>query len=182
MGGGRCHSNGSTLHCTARSTCSPRRYIAPTAAATEGSPSSHMLAKCSSKLSQIVSATIATLVEHSPRNTAVSAPSDRQSTCYFQCAYCRDSDDRRKSRRKCASSTNISCSTRWVKSCTGGCMIPSVYHRRRWSRLSANNSMHDGMWARVRTDDVECSRWFEVKQGLRQACVLCKYRLHRFRV
>ena len=31
---------------------------------------------------------------------------------------------------------------------------------------------HDGMRARVRTDDGECSEWLEVKQGLRQGGVL----------
>ena len=31
---------------------------------------------------------------------------------------------------------------------------------------------HDGMRACVRCDDGRCSEWFEVAQGLRQACVL----------
>ena len=31
---------------------------------------------------------------------------------------------------------------------------------------------HDGMRACVRNDDVVCSEWFEVAQGLRQGCVL----------
>ena len=30
---------------------------------------------------------------------------------------------------------------------------------------------HDGMRARIRTDDSECSEWFGVGQGLRQGCV-----------
>ena len=32
--------------------------------------------------------------------------------------------------------------------------------------------LHDGMRACVRPDDGVCSDWFEVKQGLRQVCVL----------
>ena len=33
-------------------------------------------------------------------------------------------------------------------------------------------SFHDGMQARVRTDDSRHSKWFDVTQGLRQVCVL----------
>ena len=33
-------------------------------------------------------------------------------------------------------------------------------------------NFHDGMRARVRTDDGELSEWFDVTQGLRQGCVL----------
>ena len=32
--------------------------------------------------------------------------------------------------------------------------------------------IHDGMRARIRTDDGECSDWFSVERGLRQRCVL----------
>ena len=38
--------------------------------------------------------------------------------------------------------------------------------------LSVIRHFHDGMRARIRTDDVECSEWFGVGQGLRQECVL----------
>ena len=39
--------------------------------------------------------------------------------------------------------------------------IPSVFRK-----------FHDGMGARVRTDDGEHSEWFDVTQGLRQGCEL----------
>ena len=39
---------------------------------------------------------------------------------------------------------------------------------------------HDGMRARVRTDDGEYSEWFEVKQGLGQGCVLSPFLLNVF--
>ena len=38
--------------------------------------------------------------------------------------------------------------------------------------IAVIRQFHDGMRARVRTDDGEYSEWFEVKQGLRQGCVL----------
>ena len=38
--------------------------------------------------------------------------------------------------------------------------------------ISAIHQFHDGMQACVRLDDRVCSRWFAVKQGLRQGCVL----------
>ena len=38
--------------------------------------------------------------------------------------------------------------------------------------LSVIRQFHDGMRARVRTDDGELSEWFDVTQGLRQGCVL----------
>ena len=38
--------------------------------------------------------------------------------------------------------------------------------------LAVIRHFHDGMRARIRTDDVECSEWFGVGQGLRQECVL----------
>ena len=38
--------------------------------------------------------------------------------------------------------------------------------------LSVIRHFHDGMRVRIRTDDVECSEWFGVGQGLRQGCVL----------
>ena len=38
--------------------------------------------------------------------------------------------------------------------------------------LAVIRHFHDGMRARMRTDDGECSDWFGVEQGLRQGCVL----------
>ena len=38
--------------------------------------------------------------------------------------------------------------------------------------LTVIRQSHDGMRARVRTDDGEHSKWFDVTQGLRQGCVL----------
>ena len=38
--------------------------------------------------------------------------------------------------------------------------------------LKVIRQFHDGMRARVRTDDGEYSEWFDVTQGLRQGCVL----------
>ena len=38
--------------------------------------------------------------------------------------------------------------------------------------LAVIRHFHDGMRARIRTDDGECSEWFGVGQGLRQRCVL----------
>ena len=38
--------------------------------------------------------------------------------------------------------------------------------------LTALRQFHEGMRARVRTDDGEHSEWFDVTQGLRQGCVL----------
>ena len=38
--------------------------------------------------------------------------------------------------------------------------------------ISVIRQFHDGMRACVRLDDRVCSRWFAVKQGLRQRCVL----------
>ena len=38
--------------------------------------------------------------------------------------------------------------------------------------LTAIRQFHEGMRARVRTDDGEHSEWFDVTQGLRQGCVL----------
>ena len=38
--------------------------------------------------------------------------------------------------------------------------------------ISVIRQFHDGMRACVRLDDRVCSRWFPVKQGLRQRCVL----------
>ena len=38
--------------------------------------------------------------------------------------------------------------------------------------LAVIRHFHDGMRARIRTDDGECSDWFGVEQGLRQGCVL----------
>ena len=38
--------------------------------------------------------------------------------------------------------------------------------------IAAIRQFHDGMRACVRLDDGVCSDWFEVKQGLRQGCVL----------
>ena len=38
--------------------------------------------------------------------------------------------------------------------------------------ISVIRQIHDGMRACVRLDDKVCSRWFAVKQGLRQGCVL----------
>ena len=38
--------------------------------------------------------------------------------------------------------------------------------------IAVIRQFHDGMRARVRTDDGEYSEWFEVKPGLRQGCVL----------
>ena len=40
------------------------------------------------------------------------------------------------------------------------------------SMISVIRQFHDGMRACVRLDDRVCSRWFAVKQGLRQGCVL----------
>ena len=40
--------------------------------------------------------------------------------------------------------------------------------------ISVIRQIHDGMRACVRLDDRVCSRWFAVKQGLRQACVLAR--------
>ena len=39
--------------------------------------------------------------------------------------------------------------------------------------IAVIRQIHDGMRACVRPDDVVCSDWFEVEQGLRQGCVLC---------
>ena len=36
--------------------------------------------------------------------------------------------------------------------------------------LTIIRDFHEGMRARVRTDDVERSKWFDVRQGLRQGC------------
>ena len=38
--------------------------------------------------------------------------------------------------------------------------------------LSVIRHFHEGMRARLRTDDGEHSGWFDVTQGLRQGCVL----------
>ena len=38
--------------------------------------------------------------------------------------------------------------------------------------LTVIHQFHEGMRARVRTDDGEHSEWFDVTQGLRQGCVL----------
>ena len=38
--------------------------------------------------------------------------------------------------------------------------------------LAVIRHFHDGMRARIRTDDGKCSEWFGVGQGLRQGCVL----------
>ena len=38
--------------------------------------------------------------------------------------------------------------------------------------LTVIRQFHEGMRARVRTDDGEHSEWFDVTQGLRQGCVL----------
>ena len=38
--------------------------------------------------------------------------------------------------------------------------------------LAVIRHLHDGMRARIQTDDGECSDWFCVEQGLRQGCVL----------
>ena len=38
--------------------------------------------------------------------------------------------------------------------------------------IAVIRQFHDGMGACVRPDDGVCSDWFEVKQGLRQECVL----------
>ena len=38
--------------------------------------------------------------------------------------------------------------------------------------LSVIRQFHEGMRARMRTDDGEHSEWFDVTQGLRQGCVL----------
>ena len=38
--------------------------------------------------------------------------------------------------------------------------------------LAVIRHFHDGMRARIRTDDGECSDWFSVERGLRQRCVL----------
>ena len=38
--------------------------------------------------------------------------------------------------------------------------------------LTVIRQFHEGMRARVRTDDVEHSEWFDATQGLRQGCVL----------
>ena len=38
--------------------------------------------------------------------------------------------------------------------------------------LPVIRQFHEGMRARVRTDDGEHSEWFDVTQGLRQGCVL----------
>ena len=38
--------------------------------------------------------------------------------------------------------------------------------------LTVIGQFHEGMRARVRTDDGEHSEWFDVTQGLRRGCVL----------
>ena len=38
--------------------------------------------------------------------------------------------------------------------------------------LTVIRQFHEGMRARVRTDDGEHSEWFDVTQGLRQGCML----------
>ena len=38
--------------------------------------------------------------------------------------------------------------------------------------LTVIRQFHEGMRARVRTNDGEQSEWFDVTQGLRQGCVL----------
>ena len=38
--------------------------------------------------------------------------------------------------------------------------------------LTVSRQFHEGMRARVRTDDGEHSEWFDVTQGLRQECSL----------
>ena len=38
--------------------------------------------------------------------------------------------------------------------------------------LTVIRQFHEGMRARVRTDDCEHSEWFDVTQGMRQGCVL----------
>ena len=38
--------------------------------------------------------------------------------------------------------------------------------------LAVIRQFHDGMRACVRSEDGECSKWFEVGQGLQQGCVL----------
>ena len=37
--------------------------------------------------------------------------------------------------------------------------------------LAVIGQFHDGMRARIRTDDGECSDWFGVEEGLRQGCI-----------
>ena len=46
--------------------------------------------------------------------------------------------------------------------------------------LAVTRHFHDGMQARIRTDDGECSDWSGVEQGLLQGCVLIPLRFNNF--
>ena len=93
----------------------------------------------------------------------------RQSTCFSSFTDCKNSDELGKFPCTCASLPSRKRMSPSTESCCGLCSHGSVYQRI-CSPLSA--SFHEGMQARVRTDDGEYSEYFDVTQGLRQGCEL----------